>query len=471
MNILWIEDFGAEGEQKTMFQAIFKELLPSEVCDAVLNNNALDLADNPEDLTVFLEKLEKEAFFKNRVFHSIDLRGNYHGFTEICSKKVQDIDVVLLDLSLGADPESIRPSLKENGYERKKGGLYLYNYLIYSGFPKENICIFTGEAESLKEFVTACKTMLIPQDKKPNAFEKNTKGYNELRDWLKQQEQSRYLTLRRGIINACQFIKKHIKDSNENLQFQHFLKEKPDISELKANMADYLDTLEKFLPLIEPVNKEGDYKLFIRTLAHEWEDNASPKNLNLTTEDKCLSAFGWIMKCTRNWIAHNGLQQPFDEKSVAFLFIVAMRSMFKLEENVQGYETILFSLLTSAISATDMKKIIKNREIPLAQTFITARDELKSKTPEEKSFNEVLDTLNRKKANYDYIKGLHQIYWLTLPKATVTSDVPVKQQGDEWTCTTTYRLDELHSYGKKQFEKNPDSFLFHFSRHIYPYSF
>jgi len=74
-------------------------------------------------------------------------------------------------------------------------------------------------------------------------------------------------------------------------------------------MRDYVEVLEKFLPLREPNNKTSLYKLFIRTLTHEWE----------ASDPKKIKGLAWIMKNTRNWIAHNSnLFNALDEQMLAY---------------------------------------------------------------------------------------------------------------------------------------------------------
>jgi len=101
-------------------------------------------------------------------------------------------------------------------------------------------------------------------------------------------------------------------------------------------MHNYLDVLANFFPLLESKdNKATLYKLFIRTLVHEWEA-ADPKEIR---------GLAWIMKSTRNWIAHNSnLFNELDERMVAYLFIINMRVMFDFDDAVQPYEKILLDL-------------------------------------------------------------------------------------------------------------------------------
>ncbi len=460
MKILWIEDFGGVTDVYSFCINIFDDLIPNF---ELIEN--IDLRKNPEKLSVIFEEKQKYPL------HQIILCRHYEDFAKLnLSEILPDIDLILLDLNLSAGHD---PILQISGYIPEEGGLYLHNALIYAGFPRENIRILTGQDATLKKLKESCAKNYIPL---PDnfSFEKNEGGFKDLRGWLSKKLP--YITLRRGIIGACQYIKKLIDENGaEKIQFKNFLKEKPEDAELVTNMRDYLETLEKFLPIVEPTDKTRYYKLFVRTLAHEWEDNASPYNFKLDEKEiinKATKAFGWIMKSVRNWMAHNALTEEFNETFVAFLFIVAMRSMFKLQDNQLSYEKILFSLFENVVEERQMKEIIKNREIPLAETYIEVKNKLLEKDENKKDFNDIVNTLQVKRIEHNYIKSLYQIYWFVLPQFVINSDKPQKEQAkDEWTYTTTFSIKTGISYGKNQFEENPEFFLFHFSRHIYNYSF
>ncbi len=487
MNILWIEDFGKVGSGiPAMVSSIFKSTIPN----LIIEQDIHDLKKKP----LLLLELCKEA----HPFHEIHLCRHYHDFKLFLDRIdiKQDIDTILLDLNLS---EGVNKNLEvPDNYQHDKGGLYIYNHLIYLGFSADKIVILTGEAGkggTLESFEKACKDTLmshIPQSFDKN--ENNENGYEKLRVWLKEQESISYSTLRRGIIEACAFLKRNL----DKIQFNEFLKEKKEPDELKENIRDYLETLEKFLPLVEPENKSRYYKLFVRTLSHEWEDNANPKNLKGDVQREKLNvAFGWIMKTVRNGMAHNSLTQDFDESSVAFLFIVAMRSMFKLNKNaLEKYEELLCSLFSSC-SEIDMKKKITEKSIPLIENYAKAKEMfLKLPKFEEKDnkdkleFNDMIHRLlhNSKIDINEINKNLFQIFWFALveikdtksnEKAVEATDI---SKNDILTHTSMIEVNYTHKIQKeacyqifdsKLYESlsNQNSFLFHFSRHIYNHSF
>ena len=160
-------------------------------------------------------------------------------------------------------------------------GYYLYTELVVElGFPKQHILFCSNHGENSLSTRDAFKTAKIAL---PTIYEKSAP---EVQAWVKACYENPYSRLRRGIVEGCQHLKTL---PEEKLRFKDFIKDTEKQINL-ADMHDYLGVLENFLPLREPSDKAALYKLFIRTLAHEWEAADFIKDE------------AWIMKCTRNWI-------------------------------------------------------------------------------------------------------------------------------------------------------------------------
>jgi len=291
----------------------------------------------------------------------------------------------------------------------KKSGMVLFLSLLEQGFPRKNIIFLTGNvnapsllSKALKVYINSnesnkdkaldriratlgddewrnvnekCKnkTDLInciekkiceDSDVSENTFETFSRIFKdaciyppeeviskfndydakeELHEWLKGHENNDYLSLRRGIIEGCN----HLKTLKENdLHFNHYISE----SEKKISFRDaqnYVAILKNFLPLVEPKNKEILYKLFVRTLAHEWDVCSINRRKDWETELYSTSTFVQIMMMVRNWVSHDKLLEPINEKIISFLFIVNMRAMFNLGSNTQDYEKELLKCISA----------------------------------------------------------------------------------------------------------------------------
>ncbi|RKZ35963.1 MAG: hypothetical protein DRQ41_15160 [Gammaproteobacteria bacterium] len=149
--------------------------------------------------------------------------------------------------------------------------------------------------------------------------------------------------------------------TENDIPFSQFCSKKNRQNVTAQNMRDYLETLQNFLPRREPDDAKQLYKLFVRTLSHEWEDDFSPDNLQESKFSdkntfKRQKMFGSIIKCTRNWTAHTQIFDKLCERDVAFLFIVAMRAMFKLSDKTERYENLLLQL-TDKLPKQELKTL------------------------------------------------------------------------------------------------------------------
>jgi hypothetical protein len=452
MNILWIEDFGGQLDSgvKTL-TLMFQNLLSFDNLD----KDILNLIDYPNQLAEFCQQQAS--------VHGIYLCRNYFDYVEFKNNHaiVNKIDAIILDIRLDSGDHvdfdlTIPEPYKITAEFHKNAGFYIFNDLVHLGVPAEKMCFMTGEDSTFGDFKTKCLEIYVPQIE---CFEKrDTKGYDKLRTWLTKQE-TPYVKLRRGIIEACQYLKGLSISSKENLLFNKFIeKKKIEISEIH----DYLGILESFLPLREPSDKAALYKLFIRTLSHEWEA-AEPKLINKADKISGQYAFASIMKIARNWIAHSNIFNNVNEQDVAFLFICNMRAMFELSNDAVIYETNLLALFSKPLEASDFNKKIgktqQDRNLPLSDYYILLLEEagklLYGTKTWETDFYNVLKNLQNDKANKKngdfFIEKLYQCFWF------LTSN------GYIYTPKMEYQFSHF-KYGQTKF-------LLEFSRRIYKRSF
>ena len=108
------------------------------------------------------------------------------------------------------------------------------------------------------------------------------------------------------------------------------------------------------------------YRLLIRTLAHEWDENLDAQSLKQKhagdlSKIHDIYTFAWIMKMTRNWVSHANLLEPLNPQFIAFLFLINMRAMFKSPKDIQAYEAILLNCISKApVKAIDLDTLNKN---------------------------------------------------------------------------------------------------------------
>jgi hypothetical protein len=460
MRIIWIEDFGEAKDSASYVLAIFQDLLGKRVLDEKWDNVDIILEDEPQALLQFCQKYS--------ISHEIILCRHYHDFEEtiVDYELLQDIDVILIDINLsaGIDPDRAIPV----GYEHEKGGFYIYNSLIRDGFPNQSICFLTGEkSSSLIPFEQQCEKIYMP---KPQSFEKTASEYKKLRAWLNEKQANHYFTLRRGIIEGCRYILSQLEShsATEVIQFNQFL-EQGDVEKMSNDMRDYLKIVQNFLPIRQPNDKHRIYKLFIRTLAHEWE-MANPA-LVRGAENRQLQTFGWIMKYVRNWAAHTTLFENLKEKYIAFLFLINMRSMFQLNvAQILPFEkALLLTFFNNPLSENQLSSMIDQdqdqKRLNLATSYLSLKKQIKSAQEDAVTFGIMLNNLVKSDKISQQQIGSHllQMFWHGLSPARVDNVVPSKELEGRIKNVGIWYTFSLHHYCKD----NPKTFLSQLARHIY----
>ncbi len=331
---LWVEDF---------------ENLPRVTCEQVFGE-VLDEADFSSEN----RKLVKRNLTDKGVFITFDLQESL----EFIKENLNKIDYVILDIDLPAysEGDDIHESifkLLERFEDYKKlddgavdeeslktkcnairsiAGFYIYTELVVElGFPKQHILFCSNHGDKTRTIQEAFKQAKIEL---PPIYLKENKAVKE---WVKERHENPYSRLRRGIIEGCNYAK-GLRE--EDLRFNDFIRGNDRRIGL-MDLFNYIGVLENLLPLQEPKWKTHFYKLFVRTLAHEWD---AANNIQRDNQNK--TELAWIMKNARHWMAHNSkLFDELNEQTVAYLFLINMRMMFNYQDDeLQYYEKILLQL-------------------------------------------------------------------------------------------------------------------------------
>jgi hypothetical protein len=456
-HFLWVEDFKASetNREDNIISSTVKLVFGS-----ILNDKELDqeLAQEDEyDAQDFLAK--NGVFLKLNLLEALEFIRNPNELAKI------DFVVLDVDMPLKRDGQKdshnyLAPLIEQYQSEaelKKIAGYQIYIDLVIDlGFPKSHILFCSNHAGYFEQFVEKFKSSNI---KFPELLQKEHN--KEIKDWL-TDAQSDYFVLRRGIIEGCQYLKTLPEDK---LGFNRFIKDSEKNVSLE-DMHNYLGVLENFLLLREPGDKAALYKLFIRTLAHEW-DAAEAKQLNGQKEFYALS---WIMKMSRNWLAHGKVFEQLTAQDVAYLFIVNMRAMFDLDSNLLAYEKNLLHLFTDVISVEDMQNTIgkgfKDRNIPLVKNYAILLKKT-GNTWQAINFHDALNNLQKNKdkgTDSEFlIKGLYQTFWFLTSSGSVF--IPFDEDKIKGFTQLQYQFNYFDYHHQKQ------DYLFELARHIYNRSF
>ena len=342
---------------------------------------------------------------------------------------------------------------------KARAGFYLYTKLVMElGFPKQHILFCSNHAENNKTILAAFATAKLAS---PQIYQKSDPY---VQDWVKRRYENPYSRLRRGIIDGC----RQLKASKEKLRFDKFSADEKKPAFLDID--DYLKVLENFLPLREPINKAALYKLFIRTLAHEWEESVKPKKID---DDQTTYAFSWIMKMTRNWIAHNStaIFNNLTEQDIAYLFICNMRAIFDLGNEAKDYEKSLFLLFNKSEESEEFiasESNVIERRIPLVKNYVSYFNE--TETNAIHVHNILHDLQNDKEKLKDkgddfFVTGLYQSFWF------LTSRCSNKNDKAKENLNNPNQVFISRYYSFDFFDYAQSEFLLKFSSHIYNRSF
>jgi len=458
---LWVEDFEENHSVKSHTDFVFGELLQD-----------IESEQRPTDKEKMRFLLEELGVFLELTFAD--------GLEFIYDpKNLLKVDYVILDVQLAIaesadeDYEHL-PSILEY-YEKEEeprtelkmvAGYQLYIELIINlGFPKEHILLCSNHANHLQSLADAFDKAKMRLPKIPT---KEDTDKNFVRQWVRERRENPYYVLRRGILNGCQYVQALLKEQPEAaIQFDEFVKtdnNSPPRTISVPEMLDYLESLQNILPLRHPDHPQRLYKLFVRSLAFEW-DVAQPYLVG-RNQDGQLQAFGWIMKNVRNWAVHKNLFENLTEKEVAFLFLIDMRAMFQLEiTETKFFEKALLSLFDSPLSQDEMLSIIKYKNLNLAKSYSSLKWKGRDDKDDVVTFVGMLNNLvNRDKISQDEIShSLFQMFWHGLSRARVNNVTTSTERHGKIENAGIWYTFQIHDYGSA----HPNSFLFQLARHIY----
>lgn len=477
MNVVWVEDFGGTlPANEITLKLLFKGLIKSEVFNQW--GNEVDLLNETEILTTFFEEHSN---------HKVVLLKNVFDYqSHVAQGDVTQHDVFVTDINLTQNVDHSRPlphgmEEMDSSAFHKKAGFYIYNHLVRKGVPPDNICFLTGEESTSKDFGDHCQNSLIPR---PIAFEKSDGGYTKFRTWLDGHKDDPYLSLRRAVIEGCEYLKKLVAEDKSAIQFGNFIRPERDESSRERtsdDMCDYLGSLQQLLPARKPSDTEKKrlFRLFVRSLAHEWEDAASPTNLRRDLDFKkrsTLRALGWIMKNVRNWMSHTAVIDDLDERNVAFLFFVNMRAMFDLGANTLKYEQQLLGLFEAKTdSVPPQLDEVKIRDC-LLQSYKVIKERIigSRQVRDAIYFNEMINNLvlsGECAGKVNFVDSLYQLFWHGLSPAKLNNAAPAESRRTGEKTLAIYFSFDCRCDNYRAAPDQPDDYLHQLARTIFQHSF
>lgn len=353
MNILWVED-----DQQTIqtgiktLAEIMEDGFIEQLDDFLTNNDASN------------DNLKK--FFQEKTTHGLQWYEKYgDAKKEITSESILDSDVIILDLNLGIGTDG--------DINLESAGFAIYVQLIRCGFPSDNIAFFTGNPKDVDMLVISAKSLGIPV---PKSFAKeNEKEREKFKEWLKKYLEDDELTLRRGILDGCNWLSAQLREHPETeLRINDFSRaEDGEID--RETLLDWLKVWPKLLPELTSKEKKR-HTSFLFVLSSLWDKKAKGST------EKGFNVVPYILTYARNWIAHGkGLHNEISPQCVAFIFLLATRGILRISgDEMLRHEKILLNVFPKGIepnSGVAKLALDRIREVTLswAQAAIKSLDE------------------------------------------------------------------------------------------------
>lgn len=388
MRLLWVEDFGG-CDCEPLLLDIFG--LPPERSRALARYQ--DNIDSKEQdyekwRRWYLEQPWEKA-------PEIDICTSEVEFDALTSHMaVCRYDAVLLDVNL-TENEFF---LSSSHCDSEKGGFWLYNKLIRSGFPSGRIALLTahtGETD-IENFIIDCERF---GHEKLVGLPKSGK---EAKEWIRHlsHENGSYPMLRRGVLDAIDFCKALLeKHGVDAIRFNRYVS---DTNRWTYDDAcNFLCSLSHLLP-VRTIGSESHLQLrgFLYVLAREW-DTANPED----GHDRYYQALGRAMKLVRNMASHDSLLDDASTCDMAFYTFASIRTAFLIPgsswEKPQHYELRLISLMGSKEPLhLEILASLLAKQASEARLLLRARVS-----------NKILSTTRKdKRGNADYVRDQTQYH-------------------------------------------------------------
>jgi len=472
MRLLWIEDGDTESLEDNLFKD-FKGFLdiPSSYDDALkkINNSKndydfiiidIDLTSwefkNEELKKAFRDyKLSVESFRKEAGFHlfiKLILQGFNKDRIIFLTGNVSNRSVFnqISDFLEDLESEDIEnDDSKYNDFiDRLQDFL---NYFTDQVSEEVNTIFENGESVSSKlvDFFNALKEKekgKIQSNAKLNTYDEfekifgnaripiarsynktDTNGFNK---WLtdnltnnkKKNGRYDYIVFRRGVIEAVKFLQTTgYSNFTDNLHRGN----KGNSEFLQLYFKDYLNSLLLFLPHDKPSGNLDYLSLFINSTFSIFESLKGYTSINVENLfiKNCLK----LSKVTRNLLAHDKIARDLTEQDVAYLFIIAMRAIFDINEGMTKYEEILLSIFDNndKIVFENLSKKLSEVNLSLDENVGKILDYKNNKDKfiiddykinKDNTFLELIDIYSyeeRKTFRKDSMKLLYQHFWFS----------------------------------------------------------
>lgn len=163
--------------------------------------------------------------------------------------------------------------------------------------------------------------------------------------------------------------------------------EEKNVENFRKESKAYFDKLERFFWLFRDEDNRDSYNLFAKEMSEKWEKSLghffrkkAPVETGTRLQSNFLDACQFQMNLLRNWTAHNLIEKKLSEDTLAYFFMIALRSWVFLDfDKIYYYEHILSTLFDSVTNEKFKSFFSQDIERSLNDSFYELLGEIKEK--------------------------------------------------------------------------------------------
>ena len=256
---------------------------------------------------------------------------------------LNEYDCIILDVNLEKSLDEEQKKLVKDLCEKKGvrtgddigkcGGYYIYLYLLKSGFPTSNICMFTGNKGENNSTGRWEKKFLDAGICPPESIIRTDNI--KLCEWINELFCKEYYKTRLLVYKACEYWKRKL-ETTESVEIEFnkiYYQGNSDYLIEKANFVEMLDCIERLFPIMEPTNSESIYYQVLQVLTMYHEESAKIDFLN-KEKFSHIRRYHQAIRNFRNWSAHNQfIDNKIDANLFVYIFCITLRTYFLCTEN------------------------------------------------------------------------------------------------------------------------------------------
>ncbi len=247
----------------------------------------------------------------------------------------------------------------------------------------------------------------------PKSFSKSSNDMDTFKEWISSMynSENEYYRIRSIVYEACNYWEEKIDNPNKDSQRADNLLEynnmvfDPSKKLTFSDVEEILRLVKSSFTLYKPSVVEETYFQVLRSLSIYFD-----VKMNYSGKDKYTGIFYNIMELFRNWSSHNKFNTLPKAEEFIFTFIIALRSYFRIDNELLDYERKAVELLL--IRNDEIKLSDINIRKDIEKTLFSSIHDLSHKSKFISRYaNDLLSEIGRNKKLECYYEYLFRLFW------------------------------------------------------------